>query len=38
MVKFFDRQQAFGAPSIEPRWTHSNKPGIGTAYSTASRI
>ena len=38
MVKFLDRQQAFGAPGIEPYWTHSNKEGIGTAYSTASRI
>ncbi len=38
MVKFLDRQQAFGAPGIEPRWTHSNKEGVGTAYSTASRL
>ena len=38
MVKFLDRQQAFGAPGIEPRWTHGNKDGVGTAYSTASRI
>ena len=38
MVKFLDRQQAFGAPGIEPRWTHGNKQGVGTAYSTASRI
>ncbi len=38
MVKFFDRQQAFGAPGIEPRWTHANKEGVGTAYSTSSRI
>ena len=31
-------QQAFGGPGIEPRWTHGNKNGIGTAYSAASKI
>ena len=29
---------AFGAPGIEPRWTSSAKNGIGTAYSSSSRI
>ena len=29
---------AFGAPGIAPRWTHSNKEGIGTAYSADSRL
>jgi glucoamylase len=29
---------AFGAPGIEPRWTQGAKDGVGTAYSTASRI
>ena len=29
---------AFGAPGIEPRWTHSNKDGIGTAYSGDARL
>lgn len=29
---------AFGAPGIEPRWTSSEKDGIGTAYHTASRL
>jgi glucoamylase len=29
---------ASGAPGIEPRWTHSAKDIIGTAYSTSSRI
>ncbi|GAB4544651.1 MAG: glucan 1,4-alpha-glucosidase [Pleurocapsa sp.] len=38
MVKFFNEKQAFGAPGIEPRWTHANKEGVGTAYSTSSRI
>ena len=27
-----------GGPGIEPRWTHSAKDIIGTAYSTSSRI
>ena len=38
MVKFFTKNQAFGAPGIEPRWTHANKAGVGTAYSTSSRV
>jgi len=29
---------AFGAPGISPRWSHSNKDGIGTAYSADSRL
>jgi glucoamylase len=29
---------AFGAPGIPPRWSHSNKDGIGTAYSADSRL
>lgn len=29
---------AFGHPGIEPRWTHSAKDGVGTAYATASRL
>jgi glucoamylase len=27
-----------GAPGMVPRWSHSNKDGIGTAYSADSRI
>ncbi len=30
--------EAFGAPGLEPRWTHGNKNGIGTAYSASSKI
>ena len=30
--------EAFGAPGIEPRWTHGDKEGVGTTYSTSSRI
>ena len=29
---------AFGGPGLEPRWTHSAKEGIGTAYSSNSRV
>jgi hypothetical protein len=29
-------EEAFGKPGIEPRWTHSNKSGVGTAYSASS--
>lgn len=34
----FAGQGAFGHPGIAPRWTHSTKEGVGTAYHTASRI
>jgi glucoamylase len=27
-----------GGPGIEPRWTHGAKVGVGTAYSTSSRV
>jgi len=30
--------EAFGAPGIEPKWTHGNKNGVGTAYSASSKI
>ena len=30
--------EAFGKPGIEPRWTHSNKDGVGTAYSSSSHL
>jgi glucoamylase len=29
---------AKGGPGIEPRWTHSAKDVVGTAYSTSSRV
>lgn len=38
MVKFLQKNPAFGAPGVEPRWTHSNKMGVGTAYSTSSKV
>jgi glucoamylase len=30
--------EAFGRPGVEPRWARSNKDGVGTAYSAASRL
>lgn len=33
-----DRGLAFGSPGSEPRWTHSAKEGIGTAYHTSCRL
>jgi len=30
--------EAFGKPGIKPRWTHSNKSGVGTAYSPSSHL
>lgn len=29
---------AFGGPGIEPTWSHSNKEGVGTAFSADSRL
>ncbi len=29
---------AFGAPGIEPRWTHGAKDAVGTAYSAGSDV
>ena len=31
-------KNAFGPPGIEPRWTHGDKEGIGTAYNSSSRV
>lgn len=38
MAKLLTQKPAFGAPGITPRWTQSNKAGIGTAYNTASQV
>ena len=38
MVKFLEQYEAYGAPGIEPRWTHADKIGVGTAYSTSSHL
>jgi glucoamylase len=37
-VKGARARPAFGHPGIEPRWTHSAKDGVGTAYATSSRL
>lgn len=29
---------AFGKPGIEPRWTHGDKDGVGTAYNSSSQV
>ena len=34
----FIGKEAFGKPGIEPRWTHGNKTGVGTAYSASSHL
>ena len=38
MSQIQGRKVAFGQPGLEPRWTHGNKEGVGTAYSGGSRI
>ena len=38
MARIRGQHHAFGRPGIEPRWTHGDKDGIGTAYFAACRI
>ncbi|MGB3615126.1 MAG: glycoside hydrolase family 15 protein [Elainellaceae cyanobacterium] len=38
MTQLRGQQQAFGPYGTRPRWTQGNKDGVGTAYSTASRV
>jgi glucoamylase len=38
MAHFRGNNSAFGAPGDESSWTHSNKEGVGTAYSIGSRV
>src|SRR5687768_15660778 len=38
MPRFTQQNPAFGRPGMEPRWTQGNKDGVGTAYSTSSRV
>jgi glucoamylase len=38
MEFLFGGKGAFGHPGMPPRWTHSEKEGVGTAYNTASRV
>ncbi len=37
-MNIISQEQAFGSPGIDPRWTHANKDGVGTAYSTSSNV
>src|SRR5215207_11225520 len=37
-MKHRGRNEAFGKPGIEPRWTHGDKEAVGTAYSASSRL
>ncbi len=38
MAQFRGNRSAFGAPGAEALWTHGDKHGIGTAYSSGSRV
>jgi glucoamylase len=38
MAVLLDKHPANGAPGITPRWTRSDKDGVGTAYSALSRV
>lgn len=38
MARFRGENNAFGRPGLEPKWTHGDKDGVGTAYSVDSRI
>jgi glucoamylase len=38
MAHFRGNKSAFGAPGDEPRWTHADKDGVGTARSTGGRV
>ncbi len=38
MADLLRQRPAIGGPGLEPRWTPSCKDGIGTAYSTQSRV
>ena len=38
MERVAPKDEAFGKPGIEPRWTRGNKDAVGTAYSASSRV
>jgi 3-phenylpropionate/trans-cinnamate dioxygenase ferredoxin reductase subunit len=38
MAVLLSEHPAAGGPGIEPRWTRSDKDGVGTAYSVSSRV
>jgi glucoamylase len=37
-MEFRGDREAFGGPGMEPRWTHGNKDGVGTAFSADSKL
>ena len=37
-MKLRGNRVAFGGPGLPPRWSHSNKDGVGTPYSADSRL
>lgn len=38
MAVLSSQERAVGGPGIEPRWTRSDKDGVGTAYSASSLV
>ncbi len=38
MAVLLSNRPAWGGPGIDPRWTRSDKDGVGTAYSALSRV
>src|SRR5689334_13935570 len=38
MATLLKEHPATGGPGIEPRWTRSDKDGVGTTYSGLSRV
>src|ERR1035441_8303826 len=38
MARIRGDNHAFGWPGLEPRWTHGDKDGIGTAYSASGTV
>jgi glucoamylase len=38
MARTRGSREAFGRPGLDPKWTHGNKDGVGTAYSADSRV
>ena len=38
MAHFRGTRSASGAPGNEPRWTHADQDGVGTAYSSGGRV
>jgi hypothetical protein len=38
MERVAPKEEAFGKPGMESRWTRGNKDAVGTAYSASSRV